>query len=264
MDKKVIIITGASSGIGATVARRLGKEGICLTLAARRTDRLEEVAENVRKSGGEVLVLTADVTRNEDIQHIVQATLKRWGRVDVLFNNAGVGLDEDLSVMSADAIHKELMINLEAVIQCAREVLPIMLKQKSGHIINTSSMAGLVATPGNSIYVASKFGVVGFSDALRRELQGSGVKVSAFCPGFTPSEISQRLKKHYEGSADAEKIPGLMPSSYVAEQVEWLINHPRRIFVIPKTWRVLVLVAFLVPGLADALITKFTPRERDE
>jgi short-subunit dehydrogenase len=156
------------------------------------------------------------------------------------------------------------MINLEAVIQCAREVLPIMLKQKSGHIINTSSMAGLVATPGNSIYVASKFGVVGFSDALRRELQGSGVKVSAFCPGFTPSEISQRLKKHYEGSADAEKIPGLMPSSYVAEQVEWLINHPRRIFVIPKTWRVLVLVAFLVPGLADALITKFTPRERDE
>lgn len=264
MDKKVIIITGASSGIGAGLARHLGGEGICLALAARRTERLEQVAEEIRRAGGEVLVVTADVTRRQDIQYMLQATLERWGRVDVLFNNAGVSLDEDLFVTDADVIHSELLINLEAVILCAKEVLPIMLKQKSGHIINTSSMAGLVATPGNSIYCASKYGVVGFSEALRRELRGSGVKVSAFCPGFTPSEISQQLKKHYEGSPDAERIPGLMPTSYVAEQVAWLIDHPRRIFVIPKTWRVLVLVAFLFPGLADALITKFRPRERDK
>jgi len=262
LDKKVVIITGASSGIGAAVAQRLGREGTCLTLAARRTDRLEKLADEIRTAGGEVLVLTADVTLRQDISHIVQATMQRWGRVDVLFNNAGVGLDEDLAVMEADVIHTELMVNLEAVIQCAREVLPIMLKQKCGHIVNTSSLAGLVATPGNSIYVASKYGVVGFSDALRRELRGTGVNVSAFCPGFTPSEISQRLKEHYEGKADAVKIPGLMPNRYVADQVNWLIDHPRRIFVIPKTWRVLVLLAFLLPGLADALVTKFTPRER--
>jgi short-subunit dehydrogenase len=261
MDTRVVIITGASSGIGAAVARRLAKDGCRLTLAARRTDRLEQLAQEVRTLGGEALVVPADVSHLADIERIVDASLERWGRVDVLFNNAGVGLDDELSVISAEAIHTELMINLEAVILSARQVLPIMLKQKSGHIINTSSMAGLVAVPKTSIYCASKSGVVGFSDALRRELRGSGVHVSAFCPGFTPSEISERMKAHYEGRPDAAKVPGLMPNTYVADQVRWLINHPRRIFVIPKTWRVLVLLAYFFPWLADMLVTKFGPQE---
>jgi len=261
MDKRVIIITGASSGIGAAVARRLAKDGWCLTLAARRTDRLEQLAQEVRTLGGEALVVPADVSQLADIERIVNASLERWGRVDVLFNNAGVSLENALTQTSPEAIHTELMINLEAVILCARQVLPIMRKQKSGHIINTSSQAGLVALPGSSIYSATKFGVVGFSDALRRGLRGSGVHVSAFCPGFTPSEINPGLKAHYEGSPDAARVPGLMPNTYVADQVRWLIDHPRRIFVIPKTWRVLVLLAYFFPWLADVLVTKFGPQE---
>ena len=263
MDKRVIIITGASSGIGAAVARRLAKDGWCLTLAARRTDRLEQLAKEVRALGGETLVVPADVSQLADIERIVDATLEHWGRVDVLFNNAGVGLNDELSLTNPEAIHTELMINLEAVILCARQVLPIMLKQKSGHIINTSSMAGLVALPKNSIYCASKSGVVGFSDALRRELRSRGVHVSAFCPGFTPSEISESLKAHYEGRPNAPIVPGLMPNIYVADQVRWLIDHPRRIFVIPKTWRVLVHLAYFFPWLADVLVTKFGAREPD-
>jgi NADP-dependent 3-hydroxy acid dehydrogenase YdfG len=255
MGKKIVIITGASSGIGAAVARRLGRDGMCLTLAARRADRLESVAEDVRKAGGKALVLPTDVTQQADIDRMAQATLSRWGRVDVLFNNAGVSLDRPFAKTKQDRIHREVLINLEAVMQSARAVLPIMLQQKSGHIINNSSIAGLVAV--STVYSATKYGVVGFSDALRRELFKTGVHVSAFCPGFTPSELSANLKAHAEGKTNAPRYPGLMPTSYVADQVAWLMNHPRRIHVIPKSWRILVLTAYLFPGLADWLVPMF-------
>ncbi|OGN72168.1 MAG: hypothetical protein A2X25_00445 [Chloroflexi bacterium GWB2_49_20] len=261
MDKKVVIITGASSGIGAAVARRLGRDGMCLTLAARRTGRLESVAEEARKSGGEVLVLPTDVTKQVDIDTMLQATLERWGRVDVLFNNAGVNADKPFVDLEWEQIVTEVNINLLAVMACAHAVLPVMLKQKAGHIINTASIAGLVAVPPGAIYSATKYGVVGFSDALRRELLKTGVHVSAFCPGFTPSEISANLKAHAEGRPDAPKYPGLMPISYVADQVAYLVNHPRRIYVIPKSWRILVLTATLLPGLADLLVPLFGARK---
>ncbi len=260
MDKKVVIITGASSGIGAAVARRLGREGMCLTLAARRTERLEVVAEEVRIAGGEALVLPVDVIRQEDIDTMLKTTLEHWGRVDVLFNNAGVNLDRRLVNIEPGKIHTEVLINLEAIIHCARVVLPIMLQQKSGHIINTASIAGLIALPGSSIYSATKFGMVGFSDALRRELLGTGVHVSTFCPGYTPSELTPDLKKHAEGRTDAPNFPGLMPVRYVADQVAWLLSHPRRWFVIPKRWGILIPLAFLFPGIADMIVPLFRVR----
>ena len=104
------------------------------------------------------------------------------------------------------------------MIGCAQAVLPVMLRQKTGHIINVASIAGLIALPGSIIYSATKFAVVGFSDALRRELYGTGIHVSAFCPGFTPSEINPELKAIVEGKADLP-FPGLMPVSYVANQI---------------------------------------------
>ena len=261
MGKKVIIITGASSGIGAEVARRLGGDGMCLTLAARRKDRLDGVAEEVRKAGGEALVVPTDVTKQADIDGIVQATLAKWGRVDVLFNNAGSGLDLPFVKWESDQIINKVNTNLVAVMACAHAVLPAMLKQKSGHIINNSSIAGLVAV--SSVYSATKNGVVGFSDALRRELLKTGVDVSAFCPGFTPSEFSSNLRAHAEGRPDAPRYPGLMPVSYVADQVAWLMNHPRRIHVIPKSWRLLVLAAYMFPSVADWLVPMFGSKKED-
>lgn len=255
MGKKIAIITGASSGIGAAVARRLGRDGLCLTLAARRLDKLEMVAEDVRKAGGEVLVVQTDVTQPADIDRMVQATLTQWGQVDVLFNNAGAGLDLPFAEWNIEQISSKVNTNLMAVMACAHAVLPIMIKQKSGHIINNSSIAGLVAVA--PVYSATKYGVVGFSDALRRELLSTGVDVSAFCPGFTPSEFSANLKAHAEDRPDAPRYPGLMPVSYVADQVAWLMKHPRRIYVIPKSWRLLVLTANLFPGLADWLVPMF-------
>ncbi len=254
---KVVIITGASSGIGAAAARRLARDGMHLTLAARRLDRLEQVAAEVESLGGEALVVQTDVRNRDDIQRMVEATLDRWGRIDVLLNNAGIGHDRLLIRTKPERIQNEIHINLTAVIECTQVVLPVMLRQKSGHIINVASIAGLIATPGSTIYSATKFGVNGFSDALRRELRGSGISISAFCPGYVPTEISPDLKAIAEGQPDAPHVPGLMPVSYVAEQIARLIHHPRRRVIIPTSWKILVVIAFLFPGLADAVITLF-------
>jgi short-subunit dehydrogenase len=261
INRKVVIITGASSGIGAATACRLARDGMNLTLAARRQDRLKQVAADVESMGGKVLVVPTDVRSYDDIQRMVQATLDRYGRIDVLFNNVGLGHDDVLVNIKSDDIRDEIHINLTAVIECAQAVLPVMLRQKSGHIINTSSMAGLIATPGSSIYSATKFGVNGFSDALRRELRGSGIHVSAFCPGYTPTEISPDLKAIAEGRPNAPRIPGLMPITYVAEQIARLIYRPRLRVIIPPSWKILVVLAFLFPSLADVLVSSFLPKE---
>jgi len=257
MNRPVIIITGASSGIGAATARRLARENLCLTLAARRADRLQDVARDVGELGSEALIVPTDVTNRADLHHMVKATLDRWGRIDVLLNDAGISYDEPLVDLEPDKIRMEVQVNLLALIECTQAVLPVMLEQKSGHIINVASIEGLVATPGSSVYCATKFGVFGFSDSLRRQLRGSGVHVSALCPGYTPSEITPRLKAHVEGRPDAPHHPGLMPTSYVADQIARLVRHPRRMVVLPHSWSVLVLVAFLFPGVADALVSKF-------
>jgi short-subunit dehydrogenase len=169
-----------------------------------------------------------------------------------------VAYDDALEKMSPDMVHAEIHTNLVAVIDAAQVVLPVMLRQKAGHIINTASIGGLVATPRTSIYSATKAGVIAFSDALRRELLGTGVHVSAFCPGFTPSELTPGLQALVDHSPDAPKYPGLMPTSYVADQVAGLIRRPRRILVIPKRFRPLVLGASLFPGLTDLVLKRFS------
>ena len=257
MNKQVVIITGASSGIGAATARSFAREHICLTLAARRVDRLQGVAEDVEKLGSEALTLQTDVTNRSDIQRMVKSTLDRWGQVDVLLNNAGVSFDEPLVDLEPEKIRAEVNVNLIALIECSQAVLPAMFRRRVGHIINVASIEGLIATPGSSVYCATKFGVFGFSDSLRRQLLGTGIHVSAFCPGYTPSEITPRLKAVMEGRPDAPHHPGLMPTDYVADQIVRLAHHPRRLVVLPRSYRVMVLLAFLFPGLADALGSKF-------
>ena len=257
MHNPVMIITGASSGIGAATARRVARDRVRLTLAGRREDRLRGVAREVEQLESEALVVPTDVTNRAEIRRMAQSTLDRWGRVDVLVNNAGVSYDEPLVDLDPDKVRAEVQVNLIAPIECTQAVLPVMLGQKSGHIINIASLEGLIATPGSSVYCATKFGVFGFSDSLRRQLRDTGIHVSAFCPGYTPSELTPRLKAHVEGGPDAPHHPGLMLTDYVADQIARLVRHPRRLVVLPRSWSVLVLVAFLFPGMADFLVSRF-------
>jgi short-subunit dehydrogenase len=261
-SNKVVIITGASSGIGAAVARRLARDGMRLTLAARRLDRLEGVATEVKALGGEALVVQTDVRNHAEILRMVQVTLERWGCIDVLINNAGMSHDKPLFRLKAGVIREEIQLNLIAVIECTQAVLIEMLRKKSGQIINISSIAGLIATPGGSIYSATKFGVVGFSDAIRRELHGTGIQISIFCPGYTPTELSPVLKAIAEGRRDMPHPLWLMPVNYVADQIAHLIRNPRRLVIIPAQWKLLVYITFLFPGIADRLMPQIRKVEK--
>jgi hypothetical protein len=182
--------------------------------------------------------------------------LERWERIDVLINNAGVGSDKALIKSTNDEIQTKIQTNLLAPIHCVRAVLPTMLNQGSGHIVNVSSLAGLVAFPESGTYCASKFGLIGFSDSLRKELRGTGVNVSVFCPGFTPSELNPTLRAHAEGRADAPRVVGLMKVEYVADQLARLAHRPRRLVVLPKSWRVLIFIQNLFPSLADWIVDR--------
>lgn len=254
---KTVIITGASSGIGAATARRLAGEGYCLTLAARRQDELERVAQEVETSGGQALVAPTDVRDRVAIQRMVQATLDRWGRVDVLVNNAGLGHDGHVIHLDPEQVRELMAVNVVAVVECAQAVLPAMMRQSSGHIINVASIAGLVGLPGSSLYCASKFAVNGFTDSLRREVSRYGIHVTALCPGFVATNFSPRLRQIAEGRPHAQRLPGVMRPGYVADRIADLIRHPRRRLIIPPGWGTLAAAARAFPWLTDAVLSRF-------
>ncbi len=257
-EGRVAIVTGASSGIGEASALRLAKEGMRVTLAARRADALARVAGQITAGGGEAQAVPTDVRERADIQRMLDVTLERWGRVDLLVNNAGLSYDTLLTRFDPDQLRAEVSTNLVGVIECARAVLPPMIAQRSGHIINVASIAGLVALPTGSVYSATKFGVVGFSEALGREVRRKRVYVTAFCPGFVATPFSPDLQAIAEGRRPEHARPGAMPVGYVAERIAWLARHPRRLDIVPPSWRLLVWAARTWPRLVDVVLERFS------
>ena len=169
LENKVVLITGASSGFGMDAARLFARQGCKVVLAARRIDRLQALAESIQAEGGEALAIPVDVTNRHEIDSMVQATLDVFGRIDILFNNAGFGRLNWLEELEPERdIETQVQVNLLGTILTTRAVLPHMLARQEGHIINMSSMAGMIAAPMYTIYAATKFGVRAFTDALRR------------------------------------------------------------------------------------------------
>ncbi|MBK6791784.1 MAG: SDR family NAD(P)-dependent oxidoreductase [Anaerolineales bacterium] len=197
---KVVIVTGASSGIGAAAALEFGREGAKVVLAARRFERLQAVAHEIElmNTGAQALVVRTDISKFEDIERLVNQTLAAFGRIDVLVNNAGFGRLDWLEKLDPMEDIKGLMdVNVMGLIQTTRQVLPVMIRQRSGSIINICSISGLVGTPTYTIYSASKHAVHGFSEALRREVEPWGIHVSLLYPGgLRPSSPNvQALKE---------------------------------------------------------------------
>jgi short-subunit dehydrogenase len=250
---KVVIVTGASSGIGEATAREFGREGAKVVLAARRVDKLQTLAQEIgaMSTGAQAYVVQADLSKLEDIQKLVTDTIAIFGRIDVLVNNAGFGrLDWLENLDPVKDIQAQIDVNVMGVIQTTRQVLPVMIAQRSGSIINMCSMAGLVATPTYSIYAASKHAVHGFSEALRREVKPWGIDVSLIYPG---------------GVVTDAKTPKfmLLTAEQVAQAVVKLVRHPRRMWVIPWLWSVTVFMNRFLPGLVDrTTINNFTIPER--
>jgi short-subunit dehydrogenase len=221
LNGAVVLITGASSGIGAATAVAFARRGARLELAARRIDRLNAVAQKCREAGSpDVTVRHLDVARQGEARTLVAATLRSHERLDVLVNNAGVGWMGRLHQMPEDKIDELIATNLRGVIATTQAVLPWMLARRRGVIINVASIVGLRAAPYSAVYSATKHAVVGLSHALRGELSGTGVKVCAVYPGVTSGTEFFARTEHSTGPQ--------YPASWVANLIVRTAQFPRR------------------------------------
>ena len=176
---RIIVITGASGGIGAEVACLAAERGAIPILLARRADKLAEVGSRIAGDKG---LYTVDVTNDEQVTAAVEQIMEKYGRIDIWINNAGFGLFENVLDMSMDRFEELMNVNYYAVVRCTKTVLPHMLRAKQGHIINVASVAGKIGTPKGAGYSASKHAVLGFTNSIRGELAGTGVRISSLNP----------------------------------------------------------------------------------
>ena len=255
LANKVVLITGASSGFGADAARLFAKEGCIVLLAARRVERLTTIADEIRMAGGQAFVVPLDVAEFSQVDEAVQTIFDTFDRVDILFNNAGFGrLDWLEKLDPRSGIEAQIAVNLTGLIHITRLVLPEMLKRRSGTIINMASMAGWIAPPLYSIYAATKHGVRGFTDALRREVAPFGVKVCGIYPGGATTEFGQ-----HTGSTPSKRIFKAasflnMSSEYVARRTVGLARHPRRTLILPWWFVPVIWLERNFPGLVDWIL----------
>jgi NAD(P)-dependent dehydrogenase (short-subunit alcohol dehydrogenase family) len=191
LNGQVVIITGASAGIGEATARRLARAGATLVVAARRRDRLDALKREIEANGARVLAVTTDVTSAADRERLVRETMNAFGRIDALVNNAGYGQRGPIEIVPVEAIRRNFETNLFSLVALTQLVIPIMRGQRSGRIVNVSSVAGRIARPLSSIYDATKHALEAISDGLRGELAPFGIKVIVIEPGFILTEFIQ-------------------------------------------------------------------------
>jgi 3-oxoacyl-[acyl-carrier protein] reductase len=203
---QVALITGASSGIGRAIAKAFLSEGADLIVVARRTDRLEALAEEAKRVGRVCRLVTGDVREEETAVQATQMALAIFGKVDILVNNAGVGIYKQLEDTSAHDYDTMMDSNMRSTFLFTRHVTPILTKQGSGTIINVSSMAGVMGFPGEAVYCASKFAQVGFTQALDRELRPRGIKVGVLCPGGVKTEFAIGAGRTEDGVAASNML----------------------------------------------------------
>jgi short-subunit dehydrogenase len=189
LNGQVVIITGASAGIGEATARRLAHQGAIVMLVARRKERLDALKSEIERAGGRALAIAADVTREADRERLVEETLAACGRIDALVNNAGYGQRGPIEMVPVASIRENFETNLFSLIALTQRVIPIMRRQASGRIVNISSVAGRIARPLSSVYDATKHALEAISDGLRGELEPFGIKVVVIEPGFIITEF---------------------------------------------------------------------------
>jgi NADP-dependent 3-hydroxy acid dehydrogenase YdfG len=226
---KVVIITGASSGIGEATAKLLASKGANVVLGARREDKLKQIADEIKKSGGQVVYRGLDVTEPSDNDDIVKLAKGTFGRVDVIFLNAGIMPNSPLSALKTDDWHAMVDVNIKGVLNGVAAVLPTFIQQKSGHVITTSSVAGLKAYPGGAVYGGTKWFVRDFMEVLRMEsaTEGTNIRTATIYPAAINTELlgAIRHKDTAEGMAKVYERYGISPER-IANVVAFAIDQP--------------------------------------
>ena len=189
---KVVVITGASSGIGEAIARHLAEKGARVVLGARRTDRLQQISNEIIASGGQAVFLAIDVTKHEDVKQLVQLAIQSYGQLDVLVNNAGVMPLSFLNNYKIEEWHRMVDVNIKGVLHGIAAALPVFEKNQSGQFINISSVGDRWVGPTSVVYSATKFAVRAISDGLRQEA-GPNIRVTLIAPGATESELAESI-----------------------------------------------------------------------
>jgi short-subunit dehydrogenase len=254
----VVLITGASAGIGRAAALAFAREGTRLSLAARREDRLVEVAAAARALGSEVVVTRTDVADKRQVESAIQGAVSAFGRIDVLVNNAGIGYFGLLEETPVDQIETLWAVNMMGTIYATQAVIPMMRKQRGGHIINVASVAGKRGNAHTSIYCATKFAMIGLSEALRLELQGSRIDVSVVCPISTATEFFEASSAR--SKSGHEPIWPIQSAEQVAKAIVRCARRPRPEVIVFPPARILILINTLSPRLADWIMLWFASR----
>ena len=254
-QRPVVLITGASSGIGKKTALILGEEGYSVVLAARRIDRLSELAEQIRQAGGDALALGLDLSDLDQIKDLVDAVKDKYGRIDILINNAGsarhLWLDQQSLV---EDVQKQLQVNLVGMIQLTRLALPEMIAAGRGQIVHVSSIAAWVGMPTYTIYNAAKFGSRGFMASLRRELRGTGVVVSEIFPGAVDTDFGVDPHVKWETTTVTPAFALASPQA-VANRILQLIRSRRARAVIPRIMWLAIWADAHFPGFVSWILS---------
>lgn len=236
MAERAAIVTGASSGIGLAIARMLGEEGYAITMAARRAEKLEAAAKDLADAGFDVNAVAAALSEETEILRVVEAHRERYGRLDVLVNNAGVGIGSPLGEIKTKHLDMQLAVNLRSIVLFYRECLPMLQASAAEHkntlVVNTSSISGKRAEAWLSVYSATKHAVVGWTESMNKELGSQGIKSTALCPAFVDTPMTDFVK----GQIKAEEM--IQPRD-IAEAVRYLLRTspacvvPEMMFVRP-------------------------------
>lgn len=253
---RVIAVTGASAGIGRAVAVRLARDSASLVICARRGDRLSHAAAEVEAAGGRVVPFVGDVTREEDMVQLVQLSLERYQRLDVMICNAGFGVAGTIDATSSDQMRKLLDVNYLGTYYAARAALPVFRRQKRGHLIIVSSIVGKRGVPFMGAYSATKFAQVGLAESVRSELAGSDIHVTTVFPVSTETEFFDVMSA--ETGVKVRRTPGPSQSAeQVANAIAQAIERP-----VPEVYpygkaRALVWLNAFAPGVCDRFVKKF-------
>ncbi|MCE9669961.1 SDR family oxidoreductase [Myxococcus stipitatus] len=222
---KVVAITGASSGIGEATARLLAQQGAKVVLGARREERLVALAAELKAAGGDARARAVDVTRREDVERFVDFTLKEFGRLDVLVNNAGVMPLSLLERLKVDEWDRMIDVNIRGVLHGIAAALPVMKRQKAGQFINLSSIGGHAVSPTAAVYCATKFAVLAISEGLRQEV-GGDLRVTVISPGVTTSELAESISDANARDVMREFRKVAIPAEAVARSISYAISQP--------------------------------------
>ena len=255
METKVVVITGASSGIGLACAKKFFQEGYHVVVTGRDEKRLHDAIANLPKQENQVLPFAADVSIEADCKRVMEETLNKFGRIDILINNAGISMRALFEDLNLDVIRKVMDTNFWGAVYCTKYALPSILKNK-GSVVGISSIAGKKGLPGRTGYSSSKFALEGFLETLRTENIKKDLHVLVACPGFTASRIRQTAlaadgNTQGESPRDEKKM---MSAEAVADRIFIAVRNRKRDLVLTTQGRLAVWIGRLLPSLSDRLV----------